>query len=107
MTNKELIKRIYHIATLEMQLEELYSKISEDDTVSDCTSFRPYKILNNCREENNCLYDSNGILLARDGLVDNLYYCNQYTGFCEDDYYGTMYYKTNKQGQFIAVDYNC
>ena len=107
MTNKEFIKRTYHIATLEIKLKELYSKISQNDIVSGCTNFNPYKILNNCREENNCLYDSNGIFLASGGLVDNLYYCDQYIGYLEDDFYGTMYLKTNKQGQFIAVDYCC
>ena len=107
MTNKEFIKRIYHIAALEIKLKELYSKISENNMVSGCTNFNPYKILNNCREENNCLYDSDGIFLASGGLVDNLYYCEQYGGYLEDDFYGTMYFKTNKQGQFIAVDYSC
>lgn len=67
-------------------------------------------ILDNCIEKNNCLYDSNESKLASGGLVDNLYYCNQYmqyTGYLGNDVYGTMYFKTYKKGQFIAVSYHC
>lgn len=35
------------------------------------------------------------------------YYVNQWTGYCEDDYYGYMYFKTNVPGQYVKAYYGC
>lgn len=31
------------------------------------------------------------------------YYVDQWTGYCEDDYHGYLYFKTDVPGQFVRV----
>ena len=62
-------------------------------------------IINGCSEKNGHLYQE-GERLDNCGLVDDDYYCSQYTGYCEDDYYGTLYFKTNVPGQFVAIPFH-
>ena len=59
-----------------------------------------------CKEKNGHLY-KNGNQMDNGGLVDDDYYCDQHTGYCEDDYHGTLYFKTNVPGQFVAVPFSC
>lgn len=35
------------------------------------------------------------------------YYVNQWTGYCEDDYYGYLYFKIDVPGQYVKVYYEC
>ena len=39
------------------------------------------------------------------GYAEEDYYCCQHTGYCEDCYYGTLYFKTDVPGQFVAVPF--
>lgn len=61
-------------------------------------------LVSGCSEKNGHLYQSGG-RLDNHGLVDDLYYCDQHTGYCEDDFHGTLYFKTNVPGQFVAVPF--
>ena len=71
---------------------------------TDGLDFSCAYLIDGCTEKNGHLY-RNGRRIDRDGLVDNDYYCTQYTGYCEDYYYGTIYFKTNVPGQFVAVPF--
>lgn len=106
MTNEEFITELYYMTTLEIELEKFRSKMRETSIVSKYKTFKPYKILKGCREENNRLFDSDGVFLAGNGLTDNLYY---YMPFEYDEdkdcLYSKLYFKTDKPGKFIAV--NC
>lgn len=79
-------------------------KILNEKLEDEGIDWRSAYFVNGCKERNGHLY-CNGEQLDRDGLVDDLYYCTQYTGYCEDDYYGTLYFKTNVPGQFVAVPF--
>lgn len=35
------------------------------------------------------------------------YYVCQWTGYCEDDYCGYLYFKTDVPGQYVKVYYEC
>lgn len=35
------------------------------------------------------------------------HFVNQWTGYCEDDYYGYLYFKTDVPGQYVKVYYEC
>ena len=61
--------------------------------------------VNNCEERDGHLY-SNGKRLDNKGLVDDDYYCKQHRGDTEDYYYGTLYFKTNRNGVFVAVPFD-
>ncbi len=62
-------------------------------------------LVSGCKEKNGHLY-SEGCRMDNSGLVDDDYYCNQHTGYCEDHFYGTLYFKTNVPGQFVAVPFD-
>ena len=61
-------------------------------------------LISGCSVKGNHLY-RNGNRLDNCGLVDDLYYCNQYTGYIEDEFYGTLYFKTDVPGQYVAVPF--
>lgn len=61
--------------------------------------------VNGCEEHGGHLYRG-GTRLDNSGNIDDEYYCNKYTGYCEDDYYGTLYFKTDVPGQFVAVPFD-
>lgn len=102
---KMLRKTLYHIAILGNKLGTLYDRISEE--FEDCYNYSVNSILYNCKEIDGKLYNSKGYLLADSGLIDNKYYCNQWSGYCEDNYYGNMYYKIDDKGTFVEVSYEC
>lgn len=62
------------------------------------------ELISGCKEHKGHLY-KDGCLLDNGGLVDDDYYCYQENGYCEDDYNGTLYFKTNVPGQFVAVPF--
>ena len=35
------------------------------------------------------------------------YFVKQYTGYCEDDYYGYLYFRTDVPGQYVRVSFAC
>ena len=81
--------------------EKLSEKIDCDRLIWESAYF-----VTGCKERGGHLY-KDGKRLDRNGLVDGDYYCTQYTGYCEDDYHGTLYFKTNVPGQFVAVPFEC
>ena len=95
------IKRIAELnARIERLLEVLGEKMESDGIYWKCAHF-----VDGCKERNGHLY-SNGERLDNVGLVDDLYYCDQYPRYFEDDFYGTLYFKTNVPGQFVAVPFS-
>ena len=76
------------------------------DSKLDCDGlkFEGAYLIDGCSERKGHLYKK-GIRLDNSGIVDDDYYCDQHTGYCEDDFYGTVYFKTKTPGQFIAVPF--
>ena len=62
-------------------------------------------LISGCSAKGNHLYQDGG-RLDNSGLVDDLYYCDQHTGYCEDYFYGTLYFKTDVPGQYVAVPFD-
>lgn len=97
---------IKKIAELNEEIKQLTEKL-ETQLDIDGLDFQAAYFVKDCEEKNNHLYDSKGNILDNDsdGLVDDDYYCCQYTGYCEDDFFGIVYYKTNVPGQFVAIPF--
>lgn len=95
---------IKQIVELNEKIIQLIEKLSSQIDI-DGLNFNAAHFIENCEEINNHLYNSEGNQLDNYGLVDNDYYCSQYTGYCEDDFYGTIYFKTDVLGQFIAMPF--
>lgn len=91
------------IAGMNAAIERLAQKLSMKMDLEGL-NFKDAYLISGCKEEKGHLIHA-GAALDNAGLVDGLYYCNQHTGYCEDDYYGTLYFKTNVPGQFVAVPF--
>lgn len=100
----KIIPELKKIACLNSKIDYLVNALSEkvDDEGID---FRSAELVSGLRVEKGHLYNRDGCCLDNSGLVDDLYYCLQYTGYCEDDYYGTLYFKTDVPGQYVAVPF--
>lgn len=98
---------IKQIVELNEKITHLIEKLSSQLDVDGC-DFNDAYFVKNCEEISNHLYDSEGNQLDNDsyGLIDSDYYCCQYRGYCEDDFHGTLYFKTDVPGQFVAIPFN-
>ena len=99
-----IYSEIKEIVNLYTEIKELISKLTEKTEI-DGLIFEGAYFLHGCREVDGHLYNADG-RIDRDGLVDDEYYCTQYTGYSEDDHYGTLYFKTDKKGVFAAVPFH-
>lgn len=87
------------------EVETMVETISDKFDVDGCV-WTSATLIDGCVIQDNKLYQD-GERLDNSTIVDDLYFCNQHTGYCEDDYYGTLYFKTDTPGQFVAVPYSC
>lgn len=98
-------KEIKKIAELNEMIIDLNNNLAKSKLDTDGLDFRSAYFVRNCIEEDGHLYDYDGNRLDNYGLTDDDYYCCQYTGYCEDDFYGTLYYVTDEEGVFVAVPF--
>lgn len=103
-----IIKEIAEIAKLNMKIAKLADKIEEYglDLSSDDIDWTTAIIIKNCEEKNGGLYFNN-YRLDNSGLVDDIWYTHQSVGYCGDDFYGTLYFKTEVLGEFVEVNFQC
>lgn len=92
------------IAGANAKIGKLAAKL-ENEIGGDGLILEQAQLVNGCKEKDGHLY-RNGRRLDTHGLSkDGDYYCEEYHGCCEDSCYGTLYYKTNVPGQFVAVPF--
>lgn len=99
-----IIKELKKIAGLNDRIGHL-AKMLDHKIDTDGLILQSAHLISGCRERNGHLYQD-GERLDNSGLVDDTYYCDQSTGYCEDHYYGMLYYKTDVPGQFVAVPFD-
>lgn len=99
----KIIPELKKIAGLNDKIDRL-AKIVGEKMDADGLDIRGAYLISGCSAKGEHLY-CDGHRLDNCGLVDDLYYCNQYTGYCEDDFYGTLYFKTDVPGQYVAVPF--
>lgn len=97
---------IKKIAALNEKITQLIRKL-QIKIDADGLDLGAAYFVKDCEERDNHLYDANGNQLDNDsyGPVDDDYYCCQHTGYSEDDFYGTLYYKTDVDGLFVGVPF--
>ena len=98
-----ILPEIKKIAGAVAKIDRLSNRLEKETDLAGVWWNGAY-LVSGCTEKNGHLYQSSG-RLDNCGLVDDLYYCDQHTGYCEDDYHGTLYFKTNVPGQFVAVPF--
>ena len=102
----KIYTKIKHIVELSETIELLIKELEQQGLETDGFDFRAAYFVRDCVEKDGHLYHKEGHKFDNSGLVDDTYYCNQYTGYLEDDFYGTCYYKTDEQGLFVAVPFS-
>lgn len=98
-----IIPELKKIAGLNDRIKNLAEKVVNKYDLEGLDIQSAY-LISGCRQKGKHLY-KDGHRLTNYGLTDDLYYCNQYTGYCGDDYYGTLYFKTDVPGQYVAVPF--
>lgn len=97
-----IFKEIKRIACLNAQIARLVNILGE--------RFKDYGIDWNSAEL------VNGLTVGERGLYHGEtciaewcddYFVNQWTGYCEDDYYGYLYFRTDVPGQYVRVNFSC
>ena len=99
-----VIPELKKIAGLNAKIKRL-AEIVGEKIDADGLGLESAYLISGCSVKGNHLYQ-NGHRLDNCGLTDDLYYCDQYTGWCEDDFHGTLYFKTDVPGQYVAVPFD-
>jgi hypothetical protein len=100
----KIIPELKKIAGLNDKISHL-AKIASEKMDAEGLDLQNAYLISGCKAKGKHLY-KDGHRLDNYGLTDDLYYCNQYTGYCEDDFYGTLYFKTDVPGQYVAVPFS-
>lgn len=110
MKPKQTLRAIKRMAKLYKKIIALREKMNKSYFFEDLTGWDCNEIYYNCTIKDGVLYDSKGRELSNDGrCMDEAipYFVNQTTGYCGDDFYGTMYVKVDSKNTFVAVYYEC
>lgn len=99
-TQMRTFKEVKKIAKMMSQIHRL-AKSLENNPDFDCEGldWSSVEFVSGLQERNDGLYQE-GCRIATESFD---FYCDQSTGFCEDDYYGWIYFKTDVPGQFVRV----
>ena len=99
----KVIPELKKIAGLNDKINHLAQKVAQQIDADGLNLDGAY-LVTGCSVKGKHPYQ-NGGRLDNCGLVDDLYFCNQHTGYCEDYFYGTLFFKTDVPGQFVAVPF--
>lgn len=107
--NIKIIKEIAEIAKMNEKIKKLTDEIEEYglDLSSDDIDWTTARIISGLEETNGGLYAEKRFRLDNSGLVDDTWYARQHAGYCGDDFYGVLYFKTEVPGEFVEVDFQC
>ena len=110
MTTNKTLRSLKKMGDLTQQLASIKETLNKSELFEDLSSWDVVGIYYNCKIKNGKLYTDADDLLSYDGICmdeEIPYFVNQYTGYCEDDYYGTMFIRVDDLNTFVAVAYEC
>lgn len=102
-------EKILRLAKITQEAAELYAELKKEH-YDDLDNFGTGKIWRGCKIDDEGLKSAEGDILSRDGrCMDELlgYFVNQSCGYCEDDYFGTMFVSVDDNGTFVEINYSC
>ena len=108
--NKETLGLIKEFGELTAKCDLIREKLKKIYPFEDCSDWGATGVYAGCIVKDGSLYDSDGELLSNNGRCmdeEIPYFVNQYAGYCEDDYYGTMFIKVDDENTFVAIQYWC
>ncbi len=107
--DNKFLKKILDYARIDLQQQKARENLNEHEFFEGMSYWSIVGVYYNCYIKEDCLYDEKGNLLSNDGRCMDKelpYFCNQKTGYIEDDYYGTVYINV-ENNTFVAIYYNC
>lgn len=110
MTTKKTLRLLKKMGDLMQQLANIKETLGKSEFFEELSSWGVVCIYYNCKIENGKLFTNKGELLSDDGRCmdeEIPYFVNQHTGYCGDDYYGTMFIRVGDLNTFVAVAYEC
>ncbi|MCQ2744565.1 MAG: hypothetical protein MJ230_07225 [bacterium] len=99
----KVYKELEEIARMNAKIADAVNRLEKDGDW-DGLDIQCAMLIDNCVERNGHLYRGDR-QLDNYGLVDDEYYCEQYSGYCEDDFHGSLYFATDTKGLFIEVPF--
>lgn len=102
----KIYPEVKKIAGANEKIKTLVDKLEEKGIDCFGLNFSEARLIDGCKEKDGKLF-KDGVRLDNHQPAgpDDDYYCCQHTGYCEDDFFGTLYFKTNVPGQFVAVPF--
>lgn len=110
MTTKKTLRLLKKMGGLMQQLTNIKETLGKGEFFEDLSSWDVVNIYYNCKIENGKLFTDKDELLSVDGRCmdeEIPYFVNQHTGYCDDDFYGTMFIRVGDLNTFVAVAYEC
>ena len=110
MTTNKTLRLLKKMGDLMQQLTNIKETLGKSEFFEDLSSWGVVGIYYNCKIKNGKLYTDKDELLSDDGRCmdeEIPYFVNQYTGYCGDYFYGTMFIRVGDLNTFVAVAYEC
>lgn len=110
MTTNKTLRLLKKMGDLMQQLANIKETLDKSEFFEDLLSWDVVGIYYNCKIKNGKLYTDTDELLSGDGRCmdeEIPYFVNQHTGYCEDNYYGTMFIRVGDLNTFVVVAYEC
>lgn len=110
MTTKKTLRLIKKLGDSIEQMKNIQNALNESYFFEELMSWDVIGIYYNCKIVDGWLYSENGETLSNDGTCmdeEIPYFVNQHTGYCGDDYYGTLFVKVADPNTFVAINYEC
>jgi len=104
--NKKVSNELLELYNEHNKLESILKELQKENDCFEGVNLNSMQLVEDCTVKGNELWCGNK-KLAKDGLVDDLYFCNQSTGYCEDDYYGYLYFPIDNVGTYLKMYYEC
>jgi hypothetical protein len=110
MTANKTLRLLKKMGDLMRQLANIKETLGKSEFFEDLSEWGVVGIYYNCKIKNGKLYTDKDELLSDNGICmdeEIPYFVNQYTGYCGDDFYGTMFIRVGDLNTFVAVAYEC
>lgn len=96
-------KDLKKLAMLNARQDRMIKHIIDTaDLDPDGLELQTAELITGCVERNGKLY-RNGYCI---GTNEGDYYCNQSQGYCEDHFFGYLYFKTDVPGEYVKIHFD-
>lgn len=103
MNDMPIYKEIKRIACLNAQIARLVKQVAENTDIDpEGIDWESTELVSGMSGRNDGLYYNGHRIATNEGD----YFCDQHTGYCEDYYFGWLYFRTDVPGQYVKVHFD-